>query len=151
MASNPDTAPVVVVTGGTGGIGRACVREFARAGYRVAVLARGRAGLDAAAGEVVRQSPHVRNRIVAPEREFKSILAIARAVVNRPKLILADEPTGNVDDAIALRLMTLFVELHKIGSSVIIATHNHHLVERFGFPRLHLEDGVLTRMPPVGA
>ncbi len=78
-------------------------------------------------------------------------VAIARAVVNRPKLILADEPTGNVDDAIALRLMMLFVELHKIGSSVIIATHNHHLVERFGFPRLHLEDGVLTRMPPVGA
>ncbi|MBX7197957.1 MAG: cell division ATP-binding protein FtsE [Rhodospirillaceae bacterium] len=74
-------------------------------------------------------------------------VAIARAVVNRPKLILADEPTGNVDDAIALRLMTLFVELHKIGSSVIIATHNHALVERFPFPRLHLEDGVLTRMP----
>lgn len=78
-------------------------------------------------------------------------VAIARAVVNRPKLILADEPTGNVDDAIALRLMTLFVELHKIGSSVIIATHNHALVERFAFPRLHLENGALTQMPPAGA
>ena len=78
-------------------------------------------------------------------------VAIARAVVNRPKLILADEPTGNVDDAIALRLMMLFVEMHKIGSSVIIATHNHGLVERFGFPRLHLEDGVLTRIPPARA
>jgi cell division transport system ATP-binding protein len=43
----------------------------------------------------------------------KQRVAIARAVVNRPKLILADEPTGNVDDAIALRLMQLFVELHK--------------------------------------
>ena len=75
-------------------------------------------------------------------------VAIARAVVNRPKFILADEPTGNVDDAIALRLMMLFVEMHKIGSSVIIATHNHGLVERFAFPRLHLADGVLTRMLP---
>ena len=74
-------------------------------------------------------------------------VAIARAVVNRPKLILADEPTGNVDDAIALRLMMLFVEMHKIGSSVIIATHNQSLVERFGFPRLHIENGALTRMP----
>ena len=76
-------------------------------------------------------------------------VAIARAVVNRPKFILADEPTGNVDDAIALRLMTLFVEMHKIGSSVIIATHNLNLVERFAFPRLHLEDGALTLLPPA--
>lgn len=76
-------------------------------------------------------------------------VAIARAVVNRPKLILADEPTGNVDDAIALRLMTLFVELHKIGSSIIIATHNQSLVERFPFPRLHIEGGALTRLPPA--
>jgi cell division transport system ATP-binding protein len=76
-------------------------------------------------------------------------VAIARAVVNRPKFILADEPTGNVDDAIALRLMMLFVEMHKIGSSVIIATHNMSLVERFPFPRLHLEDGVVTLRPPV--
>lgn len=74
-------------------------------------------------------------------------VAIARAVVNRPKFILADEPTGNVDDAIALRLMMLFVEMHKIGSSVIIATHNHSLVERFAFPRLHLADGVVTQIP----
>jgi cell division transport system ATP-binding protein len=74
-------------------------------------------------------------------------VAIARAVVNRPKFILADEPTGNVDDAIAVRLMMLFVEMHKLGSSVIIATHNHHLVSRFAFPRLHLEDGKLTLFP----
>jgi cell division transport system ATP-binding protein len=76
-------------------------------------------------------------------------VAIARAVVNRPKFILADEPTGNVDDAIALRLMMLFVEMHKIGSSVIIATHNVGLVERFPFPRLHLEGGALTLRPPA--
>jgi cell division transport system ATP-binding protein len=76
-------------------------------------------------------------------------IAIARAVVHRPKLILADEPTGNVDDAIAIRLMQLFVELHKHGTSVILATHNEHLVSRFPFPRLHLKDGTVTAMPPA--
>lgn len=78
-------------------------------------------------------------------------IAIARAVVHRPKLILADEPTGNVDDAIAVRLMQLFVELHKLGSSVIIATHNEHLVARFPFPRLHLNGGKVTALPPMHA
>ncbi len=68
-------------------------------------------------------------------------VAIARAVINKPELILADEPTGNVDDAIAVRLMQLFIEMHKLGSSIIIATHNESLVERFSFPRLHIERG----------
>ena len=49
----------------------------------------------------------------------------------------------------ALRLMMLFVEMHKIGSSVIIATHNLSLVERFPFPRLHLENGAITLRPPI--
>ncbi len=79
----------------------------------------------------------------------KQRIAIARAVVNRPKLILADEPTGNVDDSIAVRLMQLFIELHKLGTSVIIATHHQHLVERFAFPRLHLEDRVLSVLPAL--
>ncbi len=78
-------------------------------------------------------------------------VAIARAVVHRPKLILADEPTGNVDDTIAMRLMMLFVELNKLGSSVIIATHNEHLVARFPFPRIHLENGKVTVHEPAGA
>ena len=77
-------------------------------------------------------------------------VAIARAVVHRPKLILADEPTGNVDDTIAMRLMLLFAELHKLGSSVIIATHNEHLVARFPFPRIHIDGGELTLLPPAG-
>lgn len=81
----------------------------------------------------------------------KQRVAIARAVVNRPKLILADEPTGNVDDAIALRLMQLFMELNKLGSSVIIATHNDHLVSRFGFSRLTLSDGQIIELPPADA
>lgn len=79
----------------------------------------------------------------------KQRVAIARAVVGRPKLILADEPTGNVDDAIALRLMQLFVELHKLGASVIIATHNETLVARFPFQRLHLDAGKVSVLPPL--
>ncbi len=78
-------------------------------------------------------------------------VAIARAVVNRPRLILADEPTGNVDDAIAMRLMQLFIELNKLGASVIIATHNQLLVSQFGFPRLALSDGRVEELPPLSA
>jgi cell division transport system ATP-binding protein len=79
----------------------------------------------------------------------KQRVAIARAVVNRPKLILADEPTGNVDDAIAVRLIQLFVELYKLGSTVVVATHNESLVARFPFPRIHLEDGQVHVLPPL--
>ncbi len=74
----------------------------------------------------------------------KQRVAIARAVINRPDLLLADEPTGNVDDRIAMRLLHLFVELNKLGTTVVIATHNNRLVRRFGFPRMHLETGLLT-------
>lgn len=81
----------------------------------------------------------------------KQRVAIARAVITRPKLILADEPTGNVDDAIAMRLMQLFVELHKLGASVIIATHNEPLVARFPFPRLHLDNSAVSILPPLTA
>lgn len=79
----------------------------------------------------------------------KQRVAIARAIVNRPKLILADEPTGNVDDAIAERLMQLFVELHKLGACVIVATHNERLVSRFAYPRLHLDGGTLNVLPAM--
>ena len=51
-------------------------------------------------------------------------IAIARAIIARPRLLLADEPTGNVDDRIGLRLMHLFEELNKLGTTVVIATHN---------------------------
>lgn len=71
-------------------------------------------------------------------------IAIARAVIGRPALLLADEPTGNVDDRIAVRLLYLFEELHKMGTTVVIATHNEGLVNRFDHPRLHLEDARIT-------
>jgi cell division transport system ATP-binding protein len=74
-------------------------------------------------------------------------LAIARAVIGRPALLIADEPTGNVDDGIAVRLMHLFDELNKLGTTVVIATHNQALIERFGHPVLHLENGGVSLRP----
>ena len=78
-------------------------------------------------------------------------VAIARAVIGRPSLLLADEPTGNVDDAIAVRLLYLFEELNRMGTTIVIATHNEGLIERFDHPLLHLEDGQLAvRSRPPG-
>lgn len=67
-------------------------------------------------------------------------VAIARSVINHPKILIADEPTGNVDDQIATRLINLFEELNKTGTTVIIATHNEQLMEEFGYPRLLLSN-----------
>ena len=74
----------------------------------------------------------------------KQRVAIARAVITRPKLLLADEPTGNVDDQIAMRLMHLFEELNKLGTTVVLATHNKFLVNDFTYQRLHLSNGTLN-------
>ena len=71
-------------------------------------------------------------------------VAIARAVIGRPALLLADEPTGNVDDSIAVRLIYLFEELHKMGTTVLVATHNEQLIQRFPHPTLHLDKGELA-------
>ena len=76
-------------------------------------------------------------------------VAIARAVINRPAHLLADEPTGNLDDDLAVRLLHMFDELHRLGTTVLIATHNEALVRRFKHPRLHLSAGELA--PPASA
>ncbi len=68
-------------------------------------------------------------------------LAIARAVVNRPALLIADEPTANLDAESAARIVDIFVEFNRVGATVLIATHDRALVERYGGTRLHLEDG----------
>jgi cell division transport system ATP-binding protein len=73
-------------------------------------------------------------------------VAIARAVITRPALLLADEPTGNLDDGQAERLMHLFKELNRIGTTVIVATHNEGLVARHPAPALRLEEGRLVGM-----
>lgn len=72
-------------------------------------------------------------------------MAIARAVISRPRLLLADEPTGNVDEKIGLKLLHLFEELNRYGTTVVIATHDKTVLERFAHPRLVLSDGTLTQ------
>lgn len=70
-------------------------------------------------------------------------IAIARAVIGRPKLLLADEPTGNLDDEIGFRLMGLFEQLNRMGTTIVIATHNTQIIEQFGHPCLILGNGKL--------
>ena len=65
----------------------------------------------------------------------KQRAAIARALIMRPELLLADEPTGNVDPSLARRLLRLFMELHKSGTSVVIATHDLALMDQFDSAR----------------
>ncbi|MEZ5840390.1 MAG: cell division ATP-binding protein FtsE [Hyphomicrobiales bacterium] len=71
----------------------------------------------------------------------KQRAAIARAVIGQPDLLLADEPTGNVDSQLAHRLLRLFSELHRTGTAVVIATHDLSLLDRYDARRLVLEDG----------
>lgn len=73
----------------------------------------------------------------------KQRAAIARALVAQPELLLADEPTGNVDPQLARRILRLFVELHKSGTSVVIATHDIALMDLVDARRLVLHDGRL--------
>ena len=73
----------------------------------------------------------------------KQRAAIARALIVRPELLLADEPTGNVDPNLARRLLRLLVELNKSGTSVVIATHDIALMDLYDAPRLVLHDGHL--------
>ncbi len=68
-------------------------------------------------------------------------VAIARAVIVRPALLLADEPTGNLDEAQAERLMVLLKELNRLGTTVVVATHNEALVGRHPAPRLSIVSG----------
>jgi cell division transport system ATP-binding protein len=73
----------------------------------------------------------------------KQRAAIARAVIARPQLLLADEPTGNVDPNLGQRLLRLFIELNKSGTSVVIATHDIALMDEYDARRLVLHEGRL--------
>lgn len=71
-------------------------------------------------------------------------IAIARAVINRPKLLLADEPTGNLDDAIGYKLLNLFEQLNRMGTTILIATHNQQLIDHFPHDCMVLHKGHLA-------
>lgn len=80
-------------------------------------------------------------------------IAIARAVISRPDILLADEPTGNVDEKIANKLMTLFYGMHKVGTCVIVATHHKQFVDQFHYDELQIDSGKLIskkQVPPQG-
>lgn len=70
-------------------------------------------------------------------------VAIARALVNDPKILLADEPTGNLDPALALEIIDLFQNIHIRGTTILMATHEHSLVERVRGRELKLDQGVV--------
>jgi cell division transport system ATP-binding protein len=71
-------------------------------------------------------------------------LAIARAVVNRPALLVADEPTANLDAESAARILDIFLAFNQVGVTVLLATHDQALVARYGRRVLHLEAGRMS-------
>ena len=73
----------------------------------------------------------------------KQRVAIARALIDQPEVLLADEPTGNVDPPMAQRLLNLFTELNRLGTAVIIATHDLSLMDRVDARRMILSEGRL--------
>jgi cell division transport system ATP-binding protein len=75
-------------------------------------------------------------------------VGIARAVVGKPQLLIADEPTGNLDPDLALETMQLFKRFNDVGVTVVIATHDVHLIDRFAARRIFLADGRVV--PPAG-
>ena len=80
----------------------------------------------------------------------KQRVAIARAVINRPDILFADEPTGSVDSEIAAKIMRLFVELNRVGTTVLIATHNEQLTSSYNFQRVNLYNGTAKLYPALG-
>lgn len=78
----------------------------------------------------------------------KQRVSIARAVVAKPDIIVADEPTGNVDPAMGARLVRLFLELNRLGTTVMIATHDRALVQKLDVPRFYIDNGRLSATPP---
>lgn len=74
----------------------------------------------------------------------RQLVSVARAVITRPNLLLCDEPTNHIDGKHARQLMHLFVQLRKLGTTVILATHSEDLVERYPHPVVHIGEGRLS-------
>ncbi len=93
--------------------------------------------------------------LLSKERQFPISLSggeqqrvgIARALVNRPALLLADEPTGNLDPGLSQEIMRLFQEFHRVGATVLIATHDLGLIARMPHRLLSLREGRVVTAP----
>lgn len=75
----------------------------------------------------------------------KQRAAIARAVITKPDILLADEPTGNLDADLAFRFMYLFEGLNQSGTTVLLATHDEHLISKFSYPVFRLREGKILK------
>ena len=74
-------------------------------------------------------------------------VGIARAVINRPSILLADEPTGNLDEALSDEIIDIFADFNQVGVTVLIATHDMHQVERLQKRTIHLAKGKIITPP----
>jgi cell division transport system ATP-binding protein len=74
----------------------------------------------------------------------KQRVGIARAVITKPVVILADEPTGHLDDYNSFKIMQLFIQLYEQGTSIVCVTHNQSLLNTFSFPRIHIRPGSVS-------
>jgi cell division transport system ATP-binding protein len=78
-------------------------------------------------------------------------VGIARAIVTKPRLLLADEPTGNLDPAMAREVMALFERFNALGVTVLVSTHAIDLIERLRYRIIHLDQGRISARAPVAA
>jgi len=78
-------------------------------------------------------------------------VGIARAVITKPPVLIADEPTGNLDPDLAIEVMNLFQRFNAVGVTVMVATHDVHLLGRFRVRRIHIERGRIASNPYVAA
>ena len=78
-------------------------------------------------------------------------MAIARALVNNPSTIIADEPTGNLDPARSLEIMQLLQEINKLGTTVVVVTHQHEMVEHFNNRVIVINNGYVVSDRMAGA
>ena len=76
-------------------------------------------------------------------------VGIARAVINRPSILLADEPTGNLDEALSDEIIDIFADFNQVGVTVLIATHDLHQVRRLDKRTIHLAQGEIVDNEPL--
>ena len=84
----------------------------------------------------------IRDRLSGGEQQR---VALARALVNNPKLIIADEPTGNIDPELSYEIVDLLNEINKVGTTVVMVTHEHDLVAQFNHRVITIDDGSVVR------